>query len=258
MKFCIRKGRYELASPCAPLDLPQNELEPLLIRAATTQGFRCRFDTEFLSFEEDTANGTVDVLVKDLIYGHKSTIRTKYLFGADGAKSRIVSQLALPLTKREGGGLAWSVLVDVDLSKYMDTRRGNLHWVYEPGTDQPDFAWIGFPRVVSPWNKWLIILLPKPGFKTTKEPSHEDWSRRIRSMIGDPNLEITIKDVARWNINETYAERYSAGRVFALGDAVHRHPPGNGLGANTSMQDAYNLAWKVAYVLKGTPSAIPG
>jgi 2-polyprenyl-6-methoxyphenol hydroxylase-like FAD-dependent oxidoreductase len=129
-----------LASPCAPLDLPQNELEPLLIRAATTQGFRCRFDTEFLSFEEDTANGTVDVLVKDLVYGRESTIRTKYLFGADGARSSIVRQLALPLTKREGGGLAWSVLVDADLSQYMDTRRGNLHWVYEPGTDQPDFA----------------------------------------------------------------------------------------------------------------------
>src|SRR3712207_6748323 len=47
------------------------------------------------------------------------------------------------------------------------------------------------------------------------------------------------------------AERYSTGRVFCAGDAVHRHPPSNGLGSNTSIQDAYNLAWKLAMVLKG-------
>jgi 2,4-dichlorophenol 6-monooxygenase len=48
-----------------------------------------------------------------------------------------------------------------------------------------------------------------------------------------------------------YAERYREGRVFAVGDAVHRHPPSNGLGSNTSIQDSYNLAWKLAHVLKG-------
>ena len=48
-----------------------------------------------------------------------------------------------------------------------------------------------------------------------------------------------------------YATRYRAGRVFCAGDAVHRHPPSNGLGSNTSIQDAYNLAWKLAYVLRG-------
>jgi 2,4-dichlorophenol 6-monooxygenase len=52
-----------------------------------------------------------------------------------------------------------------------------------------------------------------------------------------------------------YATRYSTGRVFCLGDAVHRHPPSNGLGSNTSIQDAYNLAWKLALVLKGKADA---
>jgi 2,4-dichlorophenol 6-monooxygenase len=48
-----------------------------------------------------------------------------------------------------------------------------------------------------------------------------------------------------------YALENTRGRVFCMGDAVHRHPPSNGLGSNTSIQDAYNLAWKLAYVLKG-------
>jgi 2,4-dichlorophenol 6-monooxygenase len=48
-----------------------------------------------------------------------------------------------------------------------------------------------------------------------------------------------------------YATRYREGRVFCMGDAVHRHPPSNGLGSNTSVQDAYNLAWKLAFVLRG-------
>jgi 2,4-dichlorophenol 6-monooxygenase len=48
-----------------------------------------------------------------------------------------------------------------------------------------------------------------------------------------------------------YAENVSNGRVYCMGDAIHRHPPSNGLGSNTSIQDAFNLAWKLAYVLKG-------
>lgn len=52
-----------------------------------------------------------------------------------------------------------------------------------------------------------------------------------------------------------YAKEYNKGRVFAMGDATHRHPPSNGLGSNTSVQDAYNLAWKLSYVLKGQAGA---
>jgi 2-polyprenyl-6-methoxyphenol hydroxylase-like FAD-dependent oxidoreductase len=52
-------------------------------------------------------------------------------------------------------------------------------------------------------------------------------------------------------INDIVATKYAKGNVFCLGDAVHRHPPSNGLGSNTCVQDAYNLAWKVAYVLQG-------
>jgi 2,4-dichlorophenol 6-monooxygenase len=74
---------------------------------------------------------------------------------------------------------------------------------------------------------------------------------RIQEMIGDPDVEVEIQNVTTWQINQAWATQYSSGRVFCGGDAVHRHPPSSGLGSNTSIQDAFNLAWKLAYVIKG-------
>lgn len=73
---------------------------------------------------------------------------------------------------------------------------------------------------------------------------------RVKELIGDDSIEIKLKNKSIWRINECYAEEYSKGNVFCLGDAAHRHPPHNGPGSNTCIQDAFNLAWKMAYVLK--------
>ena len=226
----------------------------MLIQNATLNGFTSRFDTEFISFHEDTQEEAVYVTVKDLLTQRNYTIRCRYLFGADGARSKILQQLELPLVKGEAsGGSAWNVLVKADLSKYMENRRGSLHWIYQHDVDHPEFAWIGFPRVVDQWDKWLIIFFPVAGYQPEKHPlpSKEDWMKRVKQFIGDDSIPVEILDTARWQINNTVAQKYSSGRIFCLGDAVHRHPPANGLGSNTCIQDAFNLAWKIAYVLKG-------
>ncbi len=69
--------------------------------------------------------------------------------------------------------------------------------------------------------------------------------------MGDPELEIDLISANTWTVNNCYATELRRGRVFIMGDAAHRHPPSNGLGSNTSVQDAFNLAWKLAAVLKG-------
>ena len=74
---------------------------------------------------------------------------------------------------------------------------------------------------------------------------------RVQELVGDDSIEIKLKNKSIWKTNECYAEEYSKGNIHCLGDAVHRHPPHNGLGSNTCIQDAFNLAWKMAYVLKG-------
>ncbi|KIW37179.1 uncharacterized protein PV06_10798 [Exophiala oligosperma] len=245
------EAKYKEVSPCDPIDLPQTRLEPILIRKAATSGFITRFNTEFLRFQDDVAKCQVDVIVRDTVFGTIHRIRCRYLFGADGARSRIIQQLDLPLRQNPGGGLAWNVLVKADLSKYIAHRQGNLHWCYQHDVSHPDFAWIGFPRMVKPWHEWVFIMFPVPGYKADIPPTQEHWMKRIKQIIGDDSVDVEILNVSKWLVNNIWAEKYAKGNVFCLGDAVHRHPPANGLGSNTCVQDAFNLAWKVAYVLKG-------
>lgn len=99
----------------------------------------------------------------------------------------------------------------------------------------------------------MFILFPKPGVEF-KEPTHEQYLKRCKEIVGRDDIPIEILDISKWNINEIVAEYYSDGNIFCLGDAVHRHPPFNGLGSNTCIQDAFNLAWKIKYVEQGLAS----
>ena len=74
----------------------------------------------------------------------------------------------------------------------------------------------------------------------------------MRRLVGVDDLDDrVILGSSAWTVNHMAAEHYGSGRVFCGGDAVHRHPPSNGLGSNTSIQDSFNLAWKLALVLRG-------
>ncbi len=73
----------------------------------------------------------------------------------------------------------------------------------------------------------------------------------VRSATGMPDGKIEIEDIASWRAVAEVAERFAEGRVFLVGDAAHVMPPMGGFGGNTGVQDAHNLAWKLALVLKG-------
>lgn len=86
------------------------------------------------------------------------------------------------------------------------------------------------------------------GATTSKGPSPTCDPKRscpASEMIGAPHVNVKIQNVSTWQINQAWATQYSKGRVFCGGDAVHRHPPSSGLGSNTSIQDAFNLAYVV-------------
>ncbi|KAL1619934.1 hypothetical protein SLS56_009901 [Neofusicoccum ribis] len=243
-----RKGDYERASPCRHVDLPQTLLEPVLVRYAALNGITCRFDTEFVSFTDHSTH--VVTVLRDRLTGRTYSVRSRFLFGADGARSRVQQQLGLPLVKKPAQGLAINVLVRADLQHLMKTRPGNLHWIFQADREHPAFGWQCIARMVRAWDEWMFIMLPDPACGTDVDATKEEYLSRVRELIGD-DTPCEVLDVSKWYINEIYAEQYSAGNVFCLGDAMHRHPPFNGLGSNTCVQDAYNLAWKVAYVLQG-------
>ncbi|KAK6440389.1 hypothetical protein LTR95_003396 [Oleoguttula sp. CCFEE 5521] len=110
--------------------------------------------------------------------------------------------------------------------------------------------------MIKPWHEWIFILFPGGGeTKALEECTDDQYVEHIKTLIGDASVSVDVLGISKWIINEIVAEQYSRGNVFCLGDAVHRHPPMNGLGANTCIQDAYNLAWKVAYVERGLASS---
>jgi len=104
-------------------------------------------------------------------------------------------------------------------------------------------------RMIRPWNEWLIVW----GYDINEPAPIVDAAMATdvaRQLVGDSELEIELLSANTWTVNNAYATQLSNGRVFIIGDAAHRHPPSNGLGSNTSIQDAFNLCWKLADVLK--------
>ena len=242
-----RHADHELASPSLNCDIPQTYLEPILVRNATVRGTQTQFSTEYVAHEQ-TADG-VDVRVLNRLTGIESTIRAKYLIGADGARSSVAADLALPHEGRMDIAGSMNITFKADLAGLCGHRPSVLYWVIQPGADVGGIG-AGLVRMVRPWNEWLIVW----GFDIERgvpDVTEDEAARIVRNLVGDPELDVEITGISLWGNNEQYATNLQRGRVFCAGDAVHKHPPSNGLGSNTSIQDSYNLAWKIAAVLKG-------
>jgi 2-polyprenyl-6-methoxyphenol hydroxylase-like FAD-dependent oxidoreductase len=218
------------------------------------KGWSLRFNTSFVSFTRSSRDSDIISQIRDDLTNKTYKIQSRFLFGCDGARSQVIRELGIPLIKKPGQGLALNVLLKADLTHLVANRTGNLHWVFQPEKEHPAWGWACIVRMVRPWNEWMFIFLPTPGANVTADDmlaSNEEYLARARDVIGDDSVDIEILDVSKWWINETVAEYYSDGNIFCLGDAVHRHPPFNGLGSNTCIQDAFNLAWKISYVMSG-------
>src|SRR5262249_13101266 len=97
-------------------------------------------------------------------------------------------------------------------------------------------------------NRWIL------GMRYTSENSREDFTdeyciNEIRKVTGEPDLDVHIINKNFWTMASQIAAQYRKGRIFLAGDAAHRIPPTGGFGMNTGIQDAHNLAWKLAFIL---------
>ena len=240
-----------LASPTHMNDLPQTFMEPLLYKTACSRGTQSRLSTEYVSHEQD-AEG-VTTVCRDRLTGRDFTVRSKYLIGADGGNSKVAEHAGLEFEGKMAVAGSINILIRADLSKYVAHRPSVLYWVLQPGSNVGGIG-MGVVRMVRPWNEWLLIW----GYDIERPAPEvdEEFARNIaRSLVGDPELEVELQGVSTWTVNDMYAETLSNGRVFCAGDAIHRHPPSNGLGSNTSIQDSFNLAWKLAHVIRGQADA---
>jgi 2,4-dichlorophenol 6-monooxygenase len=240
-------SEYAAASPCGMIDLPQTYLEPILVTQAAARGAKVRFDTEFLSLDQDEDGVTARLL--DRVRGDEFTVRARYLIGADGGRSLVADQLGLPIAGQTGKAGSMNIVFKADLSRYVAHRPSILYWVMRPGAHLGGIG-MGLVRVVRPWHEWLLTW----GYDIDQPPPEVDEAAArdiVHDLVGDRTIPVEITSTSLWTVNHSYATEYSAGRVFCAGDAVHRHPPSNGLGSNTSIQDSYNLAWKLAMVIRG-------
>jgi 2,4-dichlorophenol 6-monooxygenase len=245
-----RHADYELQSPCTMLDAPQTITEPVIMAAAQARGAKVRFDTEYLSHVQD--DDGVTTTVRDRLTGAEYTIRSKYLVGGDGARSKVAADLDLPFEGPGAVGGALGIIFEADLSRFVAHRPSVLYWMVQPGAEKEGVG-LGVLRMIKPWHEWMLMW----GYEAAAGPPEftEEFVRELAvKLVGTEDFEMKVTATSPWTVNHHFATTIAKGRVFCAGDAVHRHPPTNGLGSNTSIQDSYNLAWKLHHVVAGLAS----
>lgn len=245
-----RRGDYAAASPSEPMDLPQTFLEPVLVNNAATRGAKVLFNTEYLSHEEDEQG--VTVRLRDRVSGYEYSQRARFLVGADGGNSLVARDAGMTFQGTRGKSGTVYARFEADLTSLVAHRPGVITVMMQPAMGDGDTG-TGILRCVRPWTEWIAGwgFNPEAG---DPDLSEETAIKRIRSFIGVDDIDINFLGTSVWYVNEEYADVMSTQRVFIGGDAAHRHPPNNGLGSNTCVQDAFNLAWKLSYVVSGYAS----
>src|SRR5690606_2253615 len=236
-------------SPTGRIFIDQDVLEPMLRRRAEALGATLRYRSEVTSFEQD-ADG-VRAIVRDLENGEESEVRAKYMVAADGNRSRV--RQALGIEKQGYGVLSNSVTIyfEADCAPYLQGRNSGVFYVTNPMLR-------GFFRLNLAGQRGFLAINSVGEDVTHDEAvnvsagmTEERALELLRAAIGVPDLPMRIRQIIPWEAEAAVASRFQSGRVFLAGDAAHVVPPNGGFGGNTGVQDAHNLAWKLAMVLKG-------
>ncbi|MYU24372.1 FAD-dependent monooxygenase [Streptomyces sp. SID8352] len=222
----------------------QNDLEPQLLRHARDLGGDLRFGTELLSFEP-AADGVTAVL-KSRETGEHTTVRADYLIAADGPRSPVREQLGIG--QSGPGDLFHNISVTFRSRRLADVvgdRRFIVCYLTDPDAD-------GALLPVDNRENWVFHAPwhPERG-ETLEDFTDERCAAHIRRAAGDPDLDIEITGRAPWHAAQRVARGYRAGRVLLAGDSAHEMSPTGAFGSNTGIQDAHNLAWKLAAVIGG-------
>ena len=239
------------SSPCSFGPIDQDRLEALVRERAWELGAELRFSTELVGFEQDDAG--VTAVIKDRTTGAEEQVRADHLVAADGFHSPIRHRLGIPV---DGPGPLFdtiTAIVDADLRPALRGRRATIAYLQRP---RPFTIMMAHD---DEGTRWVF----GTGYDPAKEPLESFTDDRVAEMVreaaGLPGLEVRLRPqipgtdmkVLAFPIGAHVARSYRAGRVFLIGDAAHVWPPTGGLGANAGIQDAHNLAWKLALVHRG-------
>jgi putative polyketide hydroxylase len=222
-------------SPTTPVIAPQDHLEPVLLDHLREFGLDVRFGTELAGLEQD--GDGVTATLQDAT-GERTTLRSSYVIGADGAHSAVRASMGVGMYGPGELGDFLAVLFRAPLFDVVGERRHGLYMLQRS-------AQIEVFLPAGDGDRWLY----SRSTEGRDDFSPDEILELIRTGAGAPGLPVDVLRAATFSFGAEIAESYRDRRVFLAGDAAHRITPRGGTGMNTAIHDAYDLGWKLAWVL---------
>lgn len=251
---------YSESSPCRTANFAQLHVEPFLFShaqkciAKSEVKSSLNFGHELVSFSENDLG--VLATIKNNENGQTYKVQAKYMLACDGGRF-VGPSLNIPMQGIERLIDMKTAYFSADLSPFIDD-------------DSPMIRWFSNPESGGAWGSGVMVALgPKDFGRHSQEwlmhfafnpdeivnVEHEELAEQIKSLLRVPAAtKVDIIKTNEWQVKGVLAERFREGSIFLLGDAAHCHPPTTGLGLNSAIQDAHNMAWKLAAVIKGEAS----
>ena len=227
-------------SPCLPAMTVQDVVEAALFARVTEDpNITVRFHTEAVELGQ-TQDHTY-VVLRNTQTGDHQEVAALYTIGADGPGSSTREVIGTSLEVEPRPMFMQDVLFDADLSEYVGDRKGSLLY-----TQPPEGVLIFQP--LDGRRRWRCQIV----VADDQLISEEAVRARIGASLGtDAPADLTVTSMRMWQPTPGCVTRFSAGRIFLAGDAAHVSIPTGGLGNNTGFAGIRNLAWKLAYVIRG-------
>ncbi|KDQ10917.1 hypothetical protein BOTBODRAFT_35860 [Botryobasidium botryosum FD-172 SS1] len=236
-----------LPNPCA---IPQDITEAVLRDALKEHGVQLELGKELVSFEQDDEGVTAQIAshVSNASGAHSTTTETLkvgWLLGADGARGVVRKLLHLDFLGETR---------DAEAILIADVQAENIDRSCSHFWGSPDTTSIALRPIVAPRCSFLAM-----GDLSSSEPAWGGDLAALQEFFNSISKRNDIKFtkvawISKWRPNIRMVDKFTVGRVFVMGDAAHVHSPTGGQGLNSSVQDAYNLAWKLALAYKKTAS----
>ncbi len=227
-------------SPCIPVMTAQDEVEAaLMTRVADDPMITVRFDTEAIDLGQ--TDDSAHLTLRDTKTDEREPVTAQYVIGADGPGSSTREVIGTRLEAEPRPVYSQDVIFHADLDAYVGDRKGSL--------------------LYTTTSQGVVIFQPLDGRRRWRCQvvvgdenliSEEAASARIRVALGtDDDVELEILSMRMWQPTPGCVTQFAKGRIFLAGDAAHVSVPTGGMGNNTGFAGIRNLAWKLAYVLRG-------
>ncbi|MFD9306498.1 FAD-dependent monooxygenase [Streptomyces sp. NPDC060048] len=222
----------------------QDEFEPVIRERAEELGSRFRYGTELVSFRHEDGEHGITAELRDRDTGETSTVTADYLVAADGPASPVRAQLGIGVEGPGTTGHFLNIHFEADLAEQLGERRFIMCYTFNDAVR-------GALMPLDNARRWLLHVTFDPEAEAPETFTEERCRDLVRAAAGVPDLDVKVVGAMPWEAAGRWAESFGSGRVFVVGDAAHVMPPSGAFGSNTGVQDAHNLAWKLAAVHSG-------